>query len=188
MLGRLGDMLERMHRITRETFGKLGEESLQPPSSSCHSLVLENARKQLEYAARHLAPLARREERLAAALEETYAAIGPRDRFGFIHGELGPDHVLVNGRLEPMMIDIEGAEFCDIEHEHSFLQFRFGEFYRYLERPGLDPERMRFYKLAHHLSCASGGIKLLQRGFPNRKLASHIAHHNARSALRFLEK
>jgi hypothetical protein len=46
---------------------------------------------------------------------------------GFIHGELGPDHILVNESLTPFLIDIEWAMFFDIEHEHSFLELRFGD-------------------------------------------------------------
>ena len=57
-----------------------------------------------------------------------------------LYMELGPDHVLINDKLEPYLIDIEGTEFFDIEHEHSFLQFRFGDYYRYLKNDTLDPQ------------------------------------------------
>lgn len=84
------------------------------------------------------------------------------------------------------MIDIEGAMFYDIEYEHSFLELRFGEHYRYLKNENLDRNRMLFYKLYHHISCTAGGLKLLHRGHPNKKLAKEIADYNYRSALKFI--
>jgi hypothetical protein len=185
VLGKFGEMLGRMHSYTRAAYGKV--HLAAAPGASCQNAIYDNAGKQLSFAARHLAAVARHEDRLGAKLDELYAAIKPRSVHGFIHGELGPDHVLVNERLEPILIDIEGAMFFDVEHEHSFMQLRFGERYRMLERPGLDPDRMRFYMLHHHLSVTAGGIKLLQRGFPDRKFAASIARYNARCALRFLE-
>lgn len=124
---------------------------------------------------------------LLDTLYELESKIEPRSRYGFIHGELGPDHVLINDKLEPYLIDIEGTEFFDIEHEHSFLQFRFGDYYRYLKNDTLDPNRMLFYRFHHHISLTSGGLRLLHRGFPNQQFAKDLTNHHSRCALRFIE-
>jgi hypothetical protein len=93
---------------------------------------------------------------------------------------------LVNGDLEPYLIDIEGAMFFDIEHEHSFLQFRFGEYYSYLKNNDLDDERMLFYRLHHHISVTSGGLKLLNGTFPDKQFAKGIVDYNSQAVIQFL--
>ncbi|MCC3376086.1 phosphotransferase [Cohnella sp. REN36] len=156
-------------------------------AEACHMRMLANVKPQLAYAAAHMARIGEFHARLLEHLESLAARIAPRGRYGLIHGELGPDHVLVNDRHEPYLIDIEGAEFMDIEHEHSFLEFRFGEDYRYLRREGLDADRMAFYRFRHHLSLIAGGLKLLHRGFPDQAFARGLADHHAACALRSIE-
>jgi hypothetical protein len=43
------------------------------------------------------------------------AAVEPRAEYGLIHGELGPDHVLVARAGRPVLIDLEGLMFFDVE-------------------------------------------------------------------------
>lgn len=185
VLGRLDDMLATMHGADRPTFGKLGEANAE--QAEYHDLITSNAKEQLGYVVQHMTAVAKKQAAIWDGLDELLARIKPRRSYGFIHGELGPDHVLVNERQEPYLIDIEGAEFGDVEHEHSFLQFRFGDFYRYLQQDNLDADRMLLYRLNHHISCASGGLKLLHRGFPNQKLAQGIADYNARSIMQCVD-
>jgi hypothetical protein len=45
----------------------------------------------------------------------------PRAEYGLIHGELGPDHVLIDDHGHPVIIDIEGVMFFDVEWEHVYL-------------------------------------------------------------------
>lgn len=107
--------------------------------------------------------------------------IAPRTRYGLIHGELGPDHVLVaDGR--PVLIDIEGAMFFDVEWEHVFLELRFGPHYRPVG--GLDPARMNLYRLAQCLSLVEGPLRLLDGDFPHRDAMREIAEQNIERALR----
>ncbi|UVI33838.1 aminoglycoside phosphotransferase family protein [Paenibacillus spongiae] len=180
----LGEMLTIMHGDERASHGELSRFGLHP--RACHLQQLENANVQLAYAARHMDSIGANQSKLLDKLNELEARIEPRNRYGFIHGELGPDHVLVNDKLEPYLIDIEGASFFDIEHEHSFLEFRFGEYYRYLKNDALDSDRMLFYRFHHHLSLISGGLKLLHRGFPDQRFARELAGAHARSALQFI--
>ena len=110
----------------------------------------------------------------------------PRADYRLIHGELGPDHVLIDERGEPVLIDIEGLMFFDVEWEHVFLRLRFGERYRSLGEDGLDEERLRFYRLAMHLSLIAGPLRLLDGDFPDREPMLRIAEYNIGRALEFV--
>jgi hypothetical protein len=132
-------------------------------------------------------------ERVAAArapledlTRQLAVAVRPRSRYGLIHGELGPDHVLIDGHGQPVLIDIEGVMFFDIEWEHAFLELRFGEHYRWLREDGLDQQRLRLYRLALHLSLIAGPLRLLDGDFPDRAPMLQIAQYNTARALEFL--
>lgn len=185
MFQRLGEMLTSMHTTERHIYGKANQSGMN--TGKCHLLQMENAKVQLSYASQHMDSIRFNQSKLLDTLYELESRIKTRTQYGFIHGELGPDHVLVNDRLEPYLIDIEGAMFFDIEHEHSFLEFRFGDFYRYLKNDTLDPYRMLFYRYHHHISVTSGGLKLLRRGFPDQQFAKQLAVHHSQCALRFIE-
>ncbi|MFU1795567.1 phosphotransferase family protein [Paenibacillus azoreducens] len=182
---RLGEMLTGMHADKRQIYGK--QNQIRANTVNCHLLQLENAKPQLSYASRHMDCIRVNQSKLFDILHELESRIKPRTQYGFIHGELGPDHVLVNDKLETFLIDIEGAMFFDIEYEHSFMKLRFGDFYRYLENDTLDPDRMLFYRFHHHISLTSGGLKLLHRGFPNQSFAKELAEYHSECALRFIE-
>lgn len=181
----LGEMLAMMHARERSAYGKITDQELR--TEHCHRMQLDNAQKQLRYASRHIDIIRNHYDKLLDTLHELESQIQPRQKYGFIHGELGPDHVLFNDRLEPYIIDIEGAMFFDIEHEHSFLEFRFGDFYRYVKKDSLDPQRMLFYRFHHHISLISGGLKLLHRGFPDERFAKELTKHHTECALRFID-
>ncbi|GGD86339.1 phosphotransferase family protein [Paenibacillus nasutitermitis] len=187
----LAGMLGKMHASRSAVWGEAAEGRMNRETAAaapCHSGIYDNALRELAFTVARIDHADWEEKEIRLHLDRLLANIRPRGQYGFIHGELGPDHVLVNERLEPYLIDIEGSEYFDIEHEHSFLQFRFGALYdRYLRRDDLDPDRMLFYKFHHHLSCTAGGLKLLERGFPNRKLAGEIYEHNRQSVLDMLK-
>lgn len=182
---RLGDMLDGMHANKRHAFGKVDHREMS--YENCHYKQMENAKVQLSYASQYMENIGVNQSKLCNILHELESRIKPRTQYGFIHAELGPNHVLVNDKLEPFLIDIEGAMFFDTEHEHSFLEMRFGDFYRYLRNDKLDPNRRLFYRFHHHISLTSGGLKLLHRGFPDRQFAKDLANYHAACALRFIE-
>lgn len=185
VLQRIGDMLTRLHNNVRDTYGKVNQDRVN--SGKCHHLQMNNARNGLAYACQYLDAIKVNHSKILEKMNDLESEIEHRSRYSFIHGELGPDHVLINEKLEPYLIDIEGAEYFDIEHEHSFLEFRFGEFYRYVQNDRLDPSRMLFYRFHHHISLISGGLKLLHRGFPNQKFARRLSEHHCRAVMRMIE-
>jgi hypothetical protein len=125
-------------------------------------------------------------DRLARIVAELAAAVPPRAEYGLIHGELGPDHVLVDGDGQPVLIDIEGLMFFDVEWEHAFLEFRFGGHYPRLRTTDLDERRLRYYRLAQHLSLVAGPLRLLDGDFPERGPMLAIVEYNIGQVLTFL--
>ncbi|MFI6230154.1 phosphotransferase family protein [Micromonospora echinospora] len=177
VLRRLGAAVRAMHSRTREHAGRPGAGASSPDRPVEH-VARDRALRHLAAVARRVDRIAQVRDRLAGALRERCAVLAPRARFGLIHGELGPDHVLVDDHDEPVLIDVEGAGYLDVEWEHAFLELRFGERYHHLAVGGLDVDRLRFYRLALHLSLVEGPLRLLDGTFPGRAGMLAIAEHN----------
>ncbi|MEU1231160.1 phosphotransferase [Streptomyces sp. NPDC005828] len=184
----LAGMLGAMHRHRAPRYGRvdlLGQDGTEA-GVPCEQLVLDRALRDLHEAAGRGGGIAAAADALHDRLHELAARVGPRTEYGLIHGELGPDHVLVDGDGRPVLIDIEGLMHFDIEWEHVFLRLRFGEHYAALSRQGLDPQRIDLYELAMRLSLVAGPLRLLDGDFPDRALMQEIAEHNAEEALALL--
>lgn len=87
-----------------------------------------------------------------------------RKVYTFIHGELGPNHVMVDKEDHAYLIDIEGAKYCDLEEELSFLKIRFGDATKYLMQD-INSDRMEFYHICHCLGNLAGAMQLKQKGY-----------------------
>jgi hypothetical protein len=193
ILARLAAALDRMHRHTGPALGKvvLAEAGGTPPYAPyapyqpCEQVVHERALGDLAEAAARDERIMRVRGRLEETVHALAAAVRPRSEYRLIHGELGPDHVLVDRSGEPVLIDIEGLMYFDVEWEHAFLRIRFGEHYRRLRAAGLDERRLRFYALALRLSLVAGPLRLLDGDFPDRDFMMEIAEHNLREVLAF---
>ncbi|MFF2063312.1 hypothetical protein ACFVWZ_16165 [Streptomyces sp. NPDC058200] len=74
----------------------------------------------------------------------------------------------------------------DVEWEHVFPRIRFGEDYPVLHRAGLDENRLRFYRLAMHLSLVAGPLRLLEADFPDRAFMRSVVEAHLRHALAHL--
>jgi hypothetical protein len=187
-MARLAEALAAMRRHQGPRFGKVAliDEGGTAEGDSCEQVVLDRALDDLTAAASRDTRIAHAHDRLETEVRTLAAAVRPRARYGLIHGELGPDHVLVDRGGQPVLIDIEGLMFFDVEWEHAFLRLRFGEHYRWLARGDLDERRLTFYMLAMHLSLVAGPLRLLDGDFPDRALMRGIAEHNLRAALAFL--
>ncbi len=123
--------------------------------------------------------------RLEQALRSLAEPIGPRAAAALVHGELGPDHVLLDRGGEPVLIDIEGAMYFDVEVEHVWMRMRFGEHYANLSRGGLDEDRLRFYQLCMHLDLVAGPLRIAGTSHPERAWFGSLADYHLQRALQF---
>jgi Phosphotransferase enzyme family len=197
ILARLGATVAVMHRQRDRRIGKVAvlDGGAAPADRTCEQIVLDRALDDLAQAASRVERVAAVRGRLEDVTLHLAAAVRPRAEHGLIHGELGPDHVLVDSRGRPVLIDIEGLMFFDIEWEHAFLELRYGRHYPLL-RPdgadradgadGLDDRRLRFYRLALHLSLIAGPLRLLDGDFPDREPMMQIVAFNVEQALAFV--
>jgi hypothetical protein len=181
---RLRESLDVMHGHRNPRFGKIGELS---QGGSCEQVVLERAIGHLAEAAGRLPRIAAARSGLEQKLNEFAAAIQPRSEHGLIHGELGPDHVLVDAVGRPVLIDIEGLMYFDVEWEHVFLQMRFRRHYELLKAVQLDEPRLRLYRLAEHLSLVAGPLRLADTDFPERDFMVEIAMVHTDQVLGYLQ-
>ncbi|MDX6347070.1 MAG: hypothetical protein QOF84_1860 [Streptomyces sp.] len=187
-MARLAEALGAMRRRQVPRFGKVAliDKGGASEGSSCEQVVLDRALDDLTEAASRDTRITRSHDQLEALVRTLAASVRPRSEYGLVHGELGPDHVLVDRHGQPVLIDIEGLMFFDVEWEHAFLRLRFGEHYRWLDHSDLDERRLTFYTLAMRLSLVAGPLRLLDGDFPDRDAMRGIAEHNLREALAFL--
>lgn len=183
-LNALRSALVALRGVTDPRIGKVA----RPDGSgrSCARNVLDRALRDLGEAADRVPRLAAARPALADVLRAAAAAIEPRTSHSLVHGELGPDHVLLDDAGRPVLIDIEGLAFFDAEWEHAFLEMRFGEQYEALRLPALDPARLRLYRLALHLSLVAGPLRLLDGDFPDRAFMLEIAATHTERALGYV--
>jgi len=181
MVQRLGAMLAPMWRQRAARVGKVAEVVAAGPSGPAQpaggdvggdvdgaQIVLDRALRHLARAADRVPSIAEARPRLDDRLRALAASVRPRSEYALIHGELGPDHVLLDGRGTPVVVDIEGAMYFDAEWEHAFLRLRFGRHYQWLALEGLDQRRMSLYALALDLSLIEGPLRVLDGGYPDR--------------------
>ncbi len=189
-LARLSGTLEAMYRCHSPRYGKVAlvRSGGTATGNSCEQVVLDRAAADLAEAAWREARIGAVRSRLESVLSELAALVRPRQEYRLVHGELGPEHLLMDRNGVPVLIDIEGLMFFDVEWEHAFLRMRFGEQYQRLERAGLDERRLAFYTLAMRLSLVAGPLRLLDGDFPDRGPMMSIVEHNIRQSLAFLPR
>jgi hypothetical protein len=185
VLARLGEALGAMRRHRAPTYGKVAvvEGGGASRGQSCEEVVLSRALRDLAEAAARDPRIAGARHRLEERLLGLAAAVRPRAEYGVVHGELGPDHVLVDTDGTPVVIDIEGCMYFDVEWEHVFLRLRLHDAYEALRVDGLDEDRLALYLLAQRLSLTAGPLRLLDGDFPDRGAMAGIAEHNLTEAL-----
>ena len=181
VMERLAEMLRSMWEQRAARAGKvidvadaaaIGDRA---PGPSAPQIVLDRALRHLARAADRVPALADARPHLDETLRTLAASVRPRAEYALIHGELGPDHVSIDDRRQPVVIDIEGAMYFDVEWEHVFLRLRFGRHYEWLRASGLDEQRMSLYALALDLSLIEGPLRLLDGGYPDREPMLAIA-------------
>ncbi|NUT28982.1 MAG: aminoglycoside phosphotransferase family protein, partial [Streptomyces sp.] len=182
---RFAELLGTLHAVTGPRFGKVGlvDSGGSSHDSACARRVADGALRSIETVAVRDPRIGAVREELADLVRELAAEVRPRSRHTLIHGELGPDHVLLTPDGQPALIDIEGLLYADVEHEHVFLRLRFGRHYdalRVPDRDGLDDHRLRLYRLAMHLGLVAGPLRLLDGDYPDPAPMRAIAEHNLR--------
>lgn len=90
--------------------------------------------------------------------------ISKSTEYTFTHGELGPNHVIVDKDNNAFLIDIEGAKFCDVEEENSFLKIRFNNLLQAVDDE-VDEDKMLFYHITHCFGNLRGAIELKAKGY-----------------------
>jgi Phosphotransferase enzyme family len=184
-LAELAGFLRGMSRVHHHQHGRVASiasgaaNQEQPP----HELVLAQAVRDLDEAAAVVPALAEVSVQIKDRLHERVSAVLPRADYSLVHGELGPDHVMLDRSGRPVIVDLEGTQFVDIESEHVFCRMRFGAFYDALRIDGLDDARMTLYELAMHLSLVAGPMRMVDGDHPERDFMREIATANTRRIL-----
>jgi hypothetical protein len=179
--------LTAMAAVRSPSVGKVAfvDAGGRSPVTSCERIMLDRALAQLTEIAGHDRRAAEAQDRLEQALHALAVPVGQREAAALVHGELGPDHVLLDRRGEPVLIDIEGAMYFDVEVEHVWMRMRFGEHYARLSRSGLDEDRLRFYQLCMHLDLVAGPLRIAGTSHPEREWFRSLAEHHLQRALQF---
>jgi hypothetical protein len=183
----LGDWLAGMAAIRSPSFGKVAfvDAGGHSAGTSCEQVTLDHALAQLHEVARRDRRAACAQDRLEETLHSLAEPIEPRTTSALVHGELGPDHVLLDRRGEPVLIDVEGAKYFDVETEHVWMRMRFGRHYGKLSHGGLDEDRLRFYQLCMHLDLVAGPLRIADTSHPDREWFRSVAEHHLQRALQF---
>lgn len=179
VLRRLARTVRAMHGHVAESYGRIGA----PCAGAVADLVLGRALDQLAEAAARVDRIAAVRDRLTDLLRARHAAVAPRTGHRLVHGDLGPDHVLLTDDDEPVLIDIESTMHFDVEWEHAFLELRFGADYHHFATPDLDVDRMRLYRLALSLSLVAGPLRLLDGDHPTTTAMDRIVTDNVERTL-----
>ena len=186
-LAMVADWLAAMAAARSPSFGRVAlvDGGGGFPGLSCESAMLDRALAELTEIAERDQRAADAQDRLSETLRSLAAPIEPRAAFSLVHGELGPDHVLLDRRGEPALIDIEGVMYSDAEAEHVWTRMRFGPHYAKLSRGGLDEDRLRLYQLCLHLDLVAGPLRIADTSHPEREWFLDVAEYHLLRALQF---
>jgi hypothetical protein len=186
LLEKMREYLLRLHSIQRQDWGTLLEN--EPHQEDYADQTLKGILPDLAGLARVHTEVRQKEGLILAHLQRLRAHITRREKYAFIHNELGPDeHFIITGQHEISMLDIDGCHFADLEREHAYLRVRFRQYYPALSRPDLDPLRMDFYQMCVHIMASYGHYLLLTQGFPGAEDLRRIYEGNAGKVLAFLD-
>ncbi|MBO0803096.1 MAG: phosphotransferase [Nocardiopsaceae bacterium] len=183
----LADWLRAMSGVQSPSLGKVAfiDAGGRSPWTSCEEAMLDRALADLSEVAGRDQRVAVTQGRLEEMLRSLAELINPRVAWALVHGELGPDHVLLDHRNEPVLIDIEGTKYFDVETEHVWTHMRFGEHYAKLRPGGLDDDRLRFYQLCMHLDLVAGPLRVADTSHPEHEWFRDLAEYHLQLVLQF---
>lgn len=157
VLSSLKTSINNLHKIKSDLVGQLNR--MQTKEFDVLEYSLKAAQKNIEYLKAADGSNKKLYMGVWDKLLKLSSVMVKRQEYTFIHGELGPNHVMVDKYDNAYLIDIEGGKYCDLEEELSFLNIRFGRLLQNLEMD-LDSDRMEFYHIGHCLNNLSGAIQL----------------------------
>ena len=193
-LARLGLSIRAMHASRGRRFGRLASltaaDAGAPAGDAAaaaeraEDVVARRALRHLEAAAAKVPQLAAAQSGLAGLVHSLHADIEPRRDYALVHGELGLDHVLLDSSRQPVLIDIEGLAYFDVEWEHAFLRLRLSrDSYARLGLPAVDEARVRFYDVAQRLSLIEGPLRIAATDYPDRDWMLDLAEYQTNVVL-----
>lgn len=158
----LKDNIDRLHSIKSSAVGQVGR--MQGSEFNIISAELEDIHQNCQYLQANDAEYTDVYIQVEAIAKDCAEKLEKRNEYTFIHGELGPNHVIVDKDDNTYLIDIEGAKFYDVEEELSFLNMRFNKMLN-ISKDAVDEQRMHFYYIGHCLGNLRGAVELRQKGF-----------------------
>lgn len=154
--------INKLHSIKSEVPGQI--DRMQEMDFDLISFELEQLRQNSDYLKEHDKEYFDYYVQVETKATECANQLKNREEYTFIHGELGPNHVIVDKDDNAYLIDIEGAKFYDVEEELSFLDIRFDKMLGTID-DAADEQRMYFYHLGHCLGNLQGAVELKQQGY-----------------------
>lgn len=162
VLESLNNSIDRLHSIKNRCVGQKGH--MQGADFNIIAYELNDIHQNSIYLQKNDSQYAELYVQAEANAIECAQKLQGRDEYTFIHGELGPNHVIVDKNNNAYLIDIEGAKFYDVEEELSFLDIRFNKM---LEKSdgSIDEQRKYFYYIRHCFGNLRGAVELKQNGY-----------------------
>ena len=184
LLGQIDAQLRKLHAFQCSRPGLPLDE--RTPEAPCEEIVLENALLGLDLAAEYNRSIEEGKNQIQDAIGRLLSSIERRSTFHLIHGELSPEHVLINRTETVYLIDYEGLKFFDLEFEHSLMNARFGRHYTQFSRPDLDAQRMKYYTLIHYVGWNSFASEAVTRDSVDKTWAQGIMESSTREILKIV--
>jgi len=191
VLQQIGSMLQSLNQLQRSYPGTL-LDSVSPWDMPCHEHTLRRALLELNATAEAHVSVAEHAQVIRQVLQSMAAQLKPRVIYRMIHGELGPEHILIRSEANaPCFIDLDSAHFFDVEAEHALLAVRFGDdiHAKFLTHAdlNLDPARMTFYRLALYVSFVYAGSRFLAADYHDHAWAQGLFDHNLKQIRTLLQ-
>jgi aminoglycoside phosphotransferase (APT) family kinase protein len=183
---RVGQMLRTINDQQRDYPGTVLDR-VAPSTDLPHQVALERALLEARVTASHHASVAEHLPRIEARLYSMVTALKPKTSYRLVHGELGPEHILIRQTNHaPCFIDVDGVHFDDLESEHALLSFRFEQdnaYQTYFQRDDLEENRMRFYRFALHVSYVYAGSQFVAKNYHDLEWAQNMFDYNLEQVL-----
>lgn len=121
ILESLRDSIDRLHGIKSEMAGQVGR--MQGPDFNMISFELEGIRQNSSYLQEYDKEYANVYIQVEEKAKEYAIKLTKRKEYTFIHGELGPNHMIVDKDNNAYLIDIEGAKYYDVDDVNRMIKF-----------------------------------------------------------------